>query len=329
MVFSLSMVNFILQNETFSMNKNIESKIKCGVAGVGYLGRHHARIYNDLESCNLVGVYDPNRDSSLKVASEQKCEAFTTLDQLGEECDVVSVVCPTDLHADVAIPLMGQGCHLLIEKPLCVSIEEAEQILSVAQKNKTTVQVGHIEHFNPVMTFLENSVESPKYLTVERLAPFQPRGTEVGVVLDLMIHDIGIALALVGSSIVRIDAIGVRVLSKTEDIANARIVFENGCVANLSASRVSEKKAREIRVFQDNGYLSLDFMNQKGHYIAKGDGKLDKKEVPVEKGEPLALEIESFVSCVKQSQIPKTDGSFGKSALDVALTITKQINSVW
>ena len=305
------------------------NKIRCGVAGVGYLGQHHARIYNSLSSCKLVGVFDPNANARSQVAIDQECEEFTELEKLRASCDVVSVVSPTDRHAEVAIPLMNAGCHVLIEKPLCVSLAEAENILNVAKKNHSIVQVGHIEHYNPVMNFLEDAVDKPKYLTVERLAPFQPRGTEVGVVLDLMIHDIGIAMALVSSPISKVDAIGVRVLSQTEDIANARIVFENGCVANLSASRVSEKKAREIRVFQDSGYLSLDFMNQKGHLIKKVGGALDKQDVPVEKGEPLALELEAFIQCVSGAKTPKTDGSFGKTALEIALLITKQINAVW
>lgn len=309
------------------MAEKTSKKIKCGVAGVGYLGQHHARIYNSLNSCDLVGVFDPNLEVCSRVANDENCKVFNNLKQLGEECDVVSVVSPTDLHAEVSIPLMDSGCHVLIEKPLCVSLSEAESILKVAQKNRTIVQVGHIEHYNPVMTFLEDAVEQPKYLTVERLAPFQPRGTEVGVVLDLMIHDIGIIMALVASPISKVDAIGVRVLSPTEDIANARICFENGCVANLSASRVSEKKAREIRVFQDSGYLSLDFMNQKGHLIKKDGVTLNKQDVPVEKGEPLALELESFIQCVSGALTPKTDGVFGKTALEVALLITKQINA--
>jgi predicted dehydrogenase len=309
------------------MAEKTSKKIKCGVAGVGYLGQHHARIYNSLNSCDLVGVFDPNLEVCSRVANDENCKVFNNLKQLGEECDVVSVVSPTDLHAEVSIPLMDSGCHVLIEKPLCVSLSEAESILNVAQKNRTIVQVGHIEHYNPVMTFLEDAVEQPKYLTVERLAPFQPRGTEVGVVLDLMIHDIGIIMALVASPISRVNAIGVRVLSPTEDIANARICFENGCVANLSASRVSEKKAREIRVFQDSGYLSLDFMNQKGHLIKKDGVTLNKQDVPVEKGEPLALELESFIQCVSEALTPKTDGAFGKTALEVALLITKQINA--
>ena len=311
------------------MKLNPKEKIACGVAGVGYLGQHHARIYNELESSNLVGFYEPSDNAAQKIEEAYGCRRFENLAELGQACDAVSVVCPTDQHADVAIPLLAQGCHLLVEKPLCTSSLEAEKILRTANENQVMVQVGHIEHYNPVMDYLENAVVSPKYLTVDRLAPFQPRGTEVGVVLDLMIHDIGIALALVASPLKSVEAIGVRVLSPTEDIANARLVFENGCVANLNASRVSEKKAREIRVFQDSGYLSLDFMNQKGHFIQKKGMALDRNEVPVEKGEPLALEIESFLDCVLQAKTPKTDGSFGKSALEVALSLTQKIESGW
>ena len=311
------------------MNNPMQSPLKCGVAGVGYLGKHHARLYHSMDGAQLVGIYDPNDDAAHAVCTEYDCPRFSTIEELGSVCDAVSVVCPTNLHAEVALELINQNCHLLVEKPLCVSSQEAESILNKANTAKVMVQVGHIEHYNPVMTFLEGAVEQPRYLTVERLAPFQPRGTEVGVVLDLMIHDVGIAMALVDSPIEKIDSIGVRVLSPTEDIANARLVFANGCVANLSASRVSEKKAREIRVFQDTGYLSLDFMNQKGHLIKKSGPSLERHEVPVEQGEPLALELESFLSCVKQTTTPKTDGSFGKSALEVALTITRQIESNW
>ena len=307
----------------------MNNTIKCGVAGVGYLGKHHARIYKSLEGCDLVGVYEPNDEAAIGICEEYQCLRFDSLTELADACDVISVVCPTDKHAEVALPLMEKGCHLLVEKPLCVSVAEAESLLEQAKKSGTILQVGHIEHYNPVMAFLEEQVDCPKYLTVERLAPFQPRGTEVGVVLDLMIHDIGIVMALIASPIQSVDAIGVRVLSPTEDIANARLVFENGCVANLSASRVSEKKAREIRVFQESGYLSLDFMNQKGHLIRKNKSSLEKSEVPVEKGEPLALELEAFVGCVRESSTPKTDGVFGKSALEVALSVTKQIQSAW
>jgi predicted dehydrogenase len=218
-------------------------------------------------------------------------------------------------------------------------------VMAAARKHLCIVQVGHIEHFNPVMAFLEKQVDHPQYLTAERLAPYQPRGTEVGVVLDLMIHDIGITLALIKSPIVKIDSVGVSVLSKTEDIANARIQFENGAVANLSASRMSLKKAREIRVFQDNAYLSLNFMEQKGHLVKKSDiiayglkmkiglvkagdvSSIPVKEIPIEKGEPLALELASFVESVTQARQPKVGAALGKSALEVAITITEQIRA--
>ena len=186
-----------------------------------------------LVDCELVGIFEPDDATAEVICRDYSCHRFNSLAELGEDCDAVSVVSPTDKHAEVAIPLIEQNCHLLIEKPLCVSSEEASVILGHAQDAGVLVQVGHIEHYNPVMKFLEESVVDPKYLTVERLAPFQPRGTEVGVVLDLMIHDIGIAMALVGTALIKIDAIGVRVLSASEDIANARLVFDNGCVVNL------------------------------------------------------------------------------------------------
>src|SRR3954467_6062713 len=247
------------------------SKIKCGVAGVGSLGQHHARIYSTLPGAELAGIFETSDARAAEICAKFNSRRFATIEELGEVCDAVSVVVPTDLHASVALPLLAKKCHLLIEKPLCASLEEAEQVLAAAQANGCLVQVGHIEHFNPVMAFLEKQIDEPRYLTAERLAPYQPRGTEVGVVLDLMIQDIGVVLALVKSPIRKIDSVGVTVLSKSEDIANARIEFENGCVANLTASRMSMKKNREIRVFQDNADLSLDFMNQKGHLVKKSD----------------------------------------------------------
>ncbi len=311
------------------MNASEGKPLACGVAGVGYLGKHHARIYDQLDECELVGILEPQDEAATEACVAYGCRRFKDLAEMGEACEAVSVVAPTDLHAELALPLLDAGCHLLVEKPLCSSIEEAESSVAKAKERERVVQVGHIEHYNPVMDFLEDAVTEPRYLTVERLAPFQPRGTEVGVVLDLMIHDVGIAMALVDSPIERVDAIGVRVLSPTEDIANARLAFANGCVANLNASRVSEKKAREIRVFQDSGYLSLDFMNQKGHLITKSATGLDKSDVPVRKGEPLALELAEFARCVRLTEVPKTDVAFGKSALEVALEITRLIHQAW
>jgi predicted dehydrogenase len=320
-------------------------KIRCGVAGVGSLGQHHARIYASLPGAELAGIYEANDARAAEICAKFNCRRFATLEELGDNCDAASVVVPTDRHAEVALPLLAKKTHLLIEKPICASLEEAEQVLTAAREHGCIVQVGHIEHFNPVMAFLEKQVDHPQYLTAERLAPYQPRGTEVGVVLDLMIHDIGIVLALIKSPIAKIDSVGVSVLSKTEDIANARIQFENGCVANLSASRMSLKKAREIRVFQDNAYLSLNFMEQKGHLVKKSDiiayglkmkiglvkagdvSSIPVKEIPIEKGEPLALELASFVESVSKARQPKVGAALGKSALEVAITITEQIRA--
>jgi predicted dehydrogenase len=320
-----------------------KSRIKCGVAGVGSLGQHHARVYASLPGAELVGIFETSDARAAEICAKHGCRRFATLEELGRACEAVSVVVPTDRHAEVALPLLAAGCHLLIEKPLCASLEEAEQVLAAARKANRLVQVGHIEHFNPVMAFLEKHADHPQYITAERLAPYQTRGTEVGVVLDLMIHDIGIVLALVKSPLRRIDSVGINVLSKTEDIANARLEFEDGCVANLSASRMSLKKNREIRIFQDNAYLSLDFMNQKGHLVKKSDliayglklkvglakagdaSSIPVNEIPIEKGEPLAIELAHFVESVAEARQPKVGAALGKSALEVAIAITDQI----
>ncbi len=304
-------------------------KLQCGVVGVGYLGQHHARIYSELEHTELVGIYDANADRAKEIADKYGCKIFSSIDELGQNVDAASVAVPTDLHAQVAAELFKYNCHLLIEKPLCTSEEEAEAIISEAVKRDLIVQVGHIEHFNPVMEFLENNVHSPKFITADRLAPFNPRGTEVGVVLDLMIHDIGIILKLAASEVKKIEAVGVKVVSKSEDIGNARITFENGCVANLNVSRVSLKKLREIRVFQPAMYMSLDFMNQSGHLMKlKGPMDIERTEVPIDKREPLKAELESFANCVINKSDPKVNALLGRKALEVALEITRQINAM-
>ncbi|MEM1222968.1 MAG: Gfo/Idh/MocA family oxidoreductase [Verrucomicrobiota bacterium] len=305
----------------------VEEKVRCGVVGTGYLGQHHARIYAALESCELVGIVEADDARAAEICGLYDCSRYNSLEALAKDCDAVSVVVPTDKHCEIAVPLLEGGCHLLIEKPLCTSLAEAEQILSAAKSAGRTVQVGHIEHYNPVMSFLEDAVTKPQFITADRLAPFNPRGTEVGVVLDLMIHDLGVILALVRSPVKQVDAVGVNVLSNSEDIANARITFENGCVANLNTSRVSQKKVREIRVFQPANYLSLDFMNQSGHFMKKEGLELVRKEIPIEKDEPLKLELESFAQVVRETGQPKVGAELGKSALELAIQITELIHS--
>lgn len=301
--------------------------LRCGVVGVGYLGQHHARIYAGLEGCVLAGVCDANPARAAEVAARHGAPVFADAAALAGACDVISVVVPTEHHAAVAVPLLERGCHLLIEKPLCANLDEAERILAAARAAGRLVQVGHIEHFNPVMGYLEANVSQPRFITADRLAPYQPRGTDVGVVLDLMIHDLGVILQLVNAPLVQVQGVGVRVISPTEDIANARLTFANGCVANLNTSRASAKKLREIRVFQPGAYLSFDFMNQAGHLVRVADGQIAREDVPVAKGEPLLLELQAWTDCVRRLEAPKVDGELARSALAVALEITRQIRA--
>jgi predicted dehydrogenase len=299
--------------------------IRCGVAGVGSLGQHHARIYATMDHCELVGIYEMDDARAKEICVKYNCERFNSIEELGKACEAVSVVVPTDYHHQFAIPLLKQKCNLMIEKPLCFSRQQAAEILEAAKENKVVAQVGHIEHFNPVMAFLEDHIYYPRYIVADRFAPFQPRGTEVGVVLDLMIHDLGIIRQLVNSPVKKVEALGVNVLSSTEDIANARITFENGCVANINTSRVSMNKKREIRVFQPNAYLSLNFMEQNGHLLTRRGTNIQKHEIPIEKAEPLFLELQSFLHCIRTNSKPKVDVEFGKTTLELALDITEQI----
>jgi len=321
------------------------SPLRAGVAGVGYLGQHHARIYAELPGVTLAGIYDTNPARAAEIAAKYPgCQVFDSVDALGKACEVVSVVVPTNHHCATALPLLAAGCHLLIEKPLCASLEDAEKIVTAAKAAGRLVQVGHIEHFNPVMDFLEKNVSKPRFIRTERLAPLvpdpsendrdnateghvNPRVKEVDVVLDLMIHDIGLVLKLVGAPVKRIDAAGSSVLTPHMDIANARLVFEDGCVADLNVSRLSKKRAREWRLFQRAGYMSVDFDQCAGHYVHLTPAGLKREEIVVAKAEPLKRELAAFVEAVRTGQPPKIDVEFGLAALAVALTVTAQIKA--
>ena len=310
----------------------LNKPVPCAVVGVGYLGQHHARIYHELEETELVGILEQDEAKAQKFARKYGCKCFQSIEEVADACEAVSVTVPTDKHAEVSLQLLEKNTHLLIEKPLCSTLREAESILQMAQEHGVIVQVGHIEHFNPVMAYLEEQVNHPRYITTERLAPFNLRGTEVGVVLDLMIHDIGMVLQLVKSPIQRIDSVGVHVVSHSEDIANARILFENGCVANLNTSRVSLKKIRKMRVFQARTYLSMDFMDQQGYLMhLEGDqpdiSNIKREKIPIRKGEPLKLELQAFAECVAQHRQPRVSGSLGRQALELAIRITEDIRN--
>lgn len=307
--------------------------VRIGVFGVGSLGQHHARIYSKLAGAKLAGVYDADRKQREKIAKEYGTRAFDSMDDLAAQIDAGSIAVPTDRHCEIAMPLLERGIHLLVEKPISATTDEAEKMVALAQRKKCILQVGHIERFNPVMQYLEKVSQKPRFIEAHRLAPYppprlglKPRGTEVSVILDLMIHDLEVILHLVRSPVKTISAVGVPVLSSTEDIANVRLLFENGCVANVTASRISLDKMRKIRLFLDDAYLSLDYQNQEGKLYQRG-GLLGIKweTVPIEKGEPLANELKSFVDCVATQGQPVVSGEQASAALQLAVQIIQQI----
>lgn len=307
-------------------------KIKVGVVGTGALGQHHARIYSELENAELVGVFDTDVERAKEIADKHQSNAFSTMAELIAEIDAASVVVPTDLHRAVAGELIAAGKHLLIEKPIAATSAEAEELVALAKQHNVIVQVGHVERFNPVLSYLEQNARNPRFIEAHRLAPYppprdglHPRGTEVSVVLDLMIHDIEVILHLVGSSVKAIHAVGAPVLSPTEDIANVRLAFENGCVANITASRISPERMRKIRVFLDDAYISLDYQNQEGELYRKQGAGFSREEVPIEKGEPLANQLRSFVSCVAGRDEPVVSGEHAARALSLAVDILQRL----
>jgi predicted dehydrogenase len=308
-----------------------ESRLtRVGVVGVGSLGQHHARIYSGLEGVQLVGIYDADAARAREIGERYGAQVFGTIEDLASAVEAASVAVPTHLHHAVASALIERGVHLLIEKPIAATTQEAEDLVRRAQQKGVILQVGHVERFNPVLAFLEERARAPRFIEAHRLAPFpppreglHPRGTEVNVVLDLMIHDLEIILHLVGSPVRDIRAVGVPVLSESEDIANVRLLFDSGCVANVTASRISPERMRKIRVFTADAYLSLDYQNQAGELFRKSDGGIAREEVPIEKGEPLALELRSFADCVRRRDRPVVSGEHAAEALKLAVAITQ------
>lgn len=299
--------------------------IKVGVVGVGHLGKEHVRIYSSLPGCELAGVHDIDPDVREKFARKYKVCAFNSLEEMALGVDAVSVVVPTVHHYDVARTFLEAGRHVFVEKPITETTEQAGDLVRLAQDAGLVLQVGHVERFNPVMSYLETQVSDPRFIEAHRLSPYPGRGTDVSVVLDLMIHDLDVVLHLVKSPLVSIDAVGVPVLSATEDIANARLKFANGCVANLTASRISPEKTRKIRVFSPTHYLSLDYQSQEGMIYWKEEAEIKRQKVPIEKEEPLKLELAHFVEASSERAEPRVSGAAGKQALEVAIQICQEI----
>lgn len=301
--------------------------VLAGVVGAGAMGRNHARVFSMLEGVKLAAVYDQDRERARAIAKEFHTQAVSDIDEFVQKVQVASVAVPTIYHREVGCDLMEKGLHLLMEKPIANSLEEASALIETSQKTKRILQIGHIERFNPVMEELEARLTSPLFIEAHRLSPFPNRSMDIGVVLDVMIHDLEIILHLVNAPIERVDAVGVPVLTHREDIANARIRFANGCVANVTASRISPEKMRKIRVFQSDCYLSLDYQSQTAEMYRMGQLGVEKIPVEIARDEPLRRELASFVECVRNARNPAVSSQQGAAALDLALEITAQIAS--
>jgi len=301
--------------------------IRLGVVGTGSIGKNHARIAAGLPGVEFAAIYDADAATASAIAQQYGTRPAASLEEFISLVDAATIATPTPTHYPIARQLLEAGKHCLVEKPITENTEDARKLVELARETGLVLQVGHIERFNPVLSALEQRLTHPQFIESHRLSPYPGRSTEIGVVLDLMIHDLEIVLHLVRSPVKSVDAVGIPVLSRGEDIANARIRFENGCVANLTASRISPEKMRKIRVFQSNAYLSLDYQNQTGEIYRLANGRIEHESVEIEKGEPLQRELASFVECSRAGAQPKVSGRQAAAALDLAITITRQIEA--
>jgi predicted dehydrogenase len=301
--------------------------IRVGVVGVGHIGKNHARLYAKLPAAQFTAIYDTDRAVAEARAAEFGVKASNSLEEFAAEVDAASVATPTNTHFEIGRELLGRAKHLLVEKPITDNTAQATELAELAAQRGLVLQVGHVERFNPVLSALEKRLTNPRFIEAHRLSPYPNRSTDISVVLDLMIHDLEIILHLVRSPVETVDAVGVPVLSRGEDIANARIRFENGCVANITSSRISPEQMRKIRVFQENVYLSLDYQNQRGEMFRRTAEGLTREEVEIEHDEPLKRELAAFLECAATGRTPKVSGFQAAAALELAVEITRRINS--
>ncbi len=321
-------------------------KLKIGIVGTGHLGKFHLKLLKEIPQADLLGVYDINKETAFKISNEFGTKSFSDLEEMLDNVDAVSIVATTSAHWELIKKAFEKNVHVFVEKPITSTIEEAEEVVEISKNKNLKLQVGHIERFNPALLSLEKYKLDPKFIQTDRLAQFNPRGTDVAVVLDLMIHDIDIILSLINSDVKNISASGVAVVSENIDIANARLEFENGAVANVTASRISQKKMRKMRMFQKDAYISVDFdsgisevfrlipNSEKSveHFLTFGEMGVgeNKKSVVYEQPEPkkvnaLKHELELFVNSVLNNETPLVSGEDGLKALKVAEIIIKKI----
>jgi predicted dehydrogenase len=306
------------------------AKIPVAVVGVGYLGKFHAEKYAAAEEADLIAVVDVDERRACEIADKLGTQALTKYGQLFGRVKCVSIATPTLQHYAIAREFLEQGIDVLVEKPLTVDLVQARELVQLAQSKGVILQVGHLERFNPAIRKLESVIKEPKFVECHRLAPFVERGTDVDVVLDLMIHDIDVIASLVRSPVDRVEAVGVPVLTDKPDIANARITLSNGCIANVTSSRVSLKRERKVRFFQPDAYISIDYDQRRAQIFYKppaGATWLDIRgeNIEIKEGDALADEIQSFLDCVRKRTLPLVSGADGLRALEIAAMIRSQL----
>jgi predicted dehydrogenase len=304
--------------------------VRVAVVGVGHLGRHHARVLANLPGVTMVGVVDTDAARAAEVAAANQTVVIGSVEELVGRVDAVSIAVPTEAHGAVALPLMAAGIHVLVEKPMTRSVAEAERMLDASRRAGVVLAVGHIEHFNPAVAAARPHIHAPRFIEVHRLGTFPERSLDIDVVFDLMIHDLGLVLELVASEVVEIEAVGVPVLTPRVDIANARLKFANGCIANLTASRISRDQVRKIRFFQPSTYLSIDYKAQEveAWRLSPQDGampRIDGGKLDVVRDEPLRRELEDFVGAVRERRAPGVTGEQGRAALVLANDIVTRM----
>ena len=311
----------------------ISDPLKIAVIGVGHLGRHHARILSTLEGVTLTAVVDKLPERAAEIAASTGSRALTDVGTLVSQVDAVTVAVPTELHRDIAMPFLERGVSVLVEKPMARSVAEADEMIAAAAKSGATLAVGHTERYNPAVAAVLPLVTSPRFIEVHRLGVFPERSLDIDVVFDLMIHDLDVIMAMVRSEVVSVEAVGVPVLTPKYDIANARLRFASGCIANVTASRISKDRVRKIRFFQPDAYLSIDYAAQEveGWRLVKRDGarpSIEGGPIPIERDEPLKRELADFARAVRERGTPIVDGAAGRRALELATRIAEKMESV-
>lgn len=307
--------------------------LRVAVIGVGHLGRHHARILSSLDGATLTAVVDTVAERAREIAAGAGTRALTDCREILDEVDAVSIAVPTEAHRDVALPFLERGIGVLVEKPMARSLREADEMIAAARRSGAVLAVGHTERYNPAVAAVLPLVTSPRFIEVHRLGAFPERSLDIDVVFDLMIHDLDVILALVRSEVTALEAVGVPVLTPRYDIANARLRFASGCIANVTASRISKDRVRKIRFFQPDSYLSIDYAAQEveGWRLVRRDGArpaIEGGPLPIEREEPLKRELADFVRAVRERTKPLVDGEAGRRALELATRIADKMESV-